>query len=56
MNMGKLKKLLKERNPQACLTKGYYDGFNTRWRGLESYLLRGSKGSIQPRRVSLVYC
>ena len=27
--------MLKERGPQACLTKGCYAGCHTRWRGLE---------------------
>ena len=42
LNMGSLN-MLKERNPQAWLTKGYYDGCHchTRWRGPESHLLLG---------------
>ena len=35
--MGK-SNMLKERSPQACLTKGSYAGFHTRWHGLESNL------------------
>ena len=31
--------MFKERNPQACLTKGSYAGCDTRWRGLESHLI-----------------
>ena len=38
--MGNLN-MLKERNPQACLTKGCYAGCHTRWRGLEFHLYRG---------------
>ena len=34
--MGNLN-MLKEK--KACLTKGSYAGYHTRWRGLESYLL-----------------
>ena len=30
----------KRENPQACLTRGSYAGYHTRWRGLESYLLK----------------
>ena len=30
----------KRESLQACLTKGSYDGYNTRWRGLESYLYK----------------
>ena len=29
-------------NPQACLTRVFYAGYHTRWRGLESYLLPDS--------------
>ena len=36
--MGNLN-MLKERNPQACLTKGSYAWCHTRWCGLESHLL-----------------
>ena len=36
--MGNLN-MLKERNTQACLTKGSFAGYHTRWRGLELYLL-----------------
>ena len=36
--MGNLN-ILKERKPQACLTKGCYAGCHIRWRGLESHLL-----------------
>ena len=36
--MGNLN-MLEERNPQACLTKGSFAGFHTRWRGLEPHLI-----------------
>ena len=35
--MGNLN-MLKERNTQACLTKGSFAGYHTRWHGLELYL------------------
>ena len=38
LNMGNLN-MLKERNPQACLTKGCDAGCHTRWRGLEPHLI-----------------
>ena len=38
LHMGNLN-MLKERTPQACLTKGYHAGCHTRWHGLESHLL-----------------
>ena len=43
--MGNLN-LLKEGNPQACLTKGSYAGCHTRWRGLDSHLLVELKKDI----------
>ena len=42
MNMGNLN-MFEERNPQACLTKGSSAGCHTRWRGLESHLLRNRR-------------
>ena len=36
--MGNLN-MFKEKEKQACLTKGSYAGCHTRWRGLESPLL-----------------
>ena len=41
MDTGNLN-MFKDRNPQACLTKGCYAGCHTRWRGLESHLLKGA--------------
>ena len=38
--------MLKERNPKACLTKGSYAGYHTRWRGLESHLFHSIPGNI----------
>ena len=39
-NLNMLKEIKKTKK-QACLTRGSYAGYHTRWRGLESYLLLG---------------
>ena len=44
--MGNLN-MLKERNPQACLTKDCYARCHTRWRGLESHLLVESHSPVE---------
>ena len=44
--MGNLN-MFKERNPQACLTKGSYTGCHTRWRGLESHLFATKKKLLE---------
>ena len=40
LNMGNLN-MLRERTPQACLSKGSEAGCHTRWRGLEFNLIDG---------------
>ena len=49
--------MFKERNPQACLTKGSYAGCHTRWRGLESHLFTVHPALIA-RNIDLtdIYC
>ena len=42
--------MLKERNTQACLTKGTFAGYHTRWRGLELYLYGEGGGATKRER------
>ena len=41
----------KRENPQACLTRGSYAGYHTRWRGLESYLLQKVKVGLRLKYI-----